>query len=111
MQCYSVAAAKQIVAASSGSGIATFSMMRGELHDRVLVPIALMIPGVETAYSIITLRGRTLTPAADAFVNIVRAVDGELDESLPPLRVSKSDKQRRRVASTHPSFKDQAGLA
>jgi DNA-binding transcriptional LysR family regulator len=99
VECYSVAAAKQIVAASNGIGAATFSMVKRELHAGVLVPIALMIPGLETAYSIITLRGRTLTPAAEAFVHIVRAVDEEMDESLPTFRVSKADKQRHRMVS------------
>jgi DNA-binding transcriptional LysR family regulator len=99
VECYSVAAAKQIVAASNGIGTATFSMVKRELHAGVLVPIALMVPGLETDYSIITLRGRTLTPAAEAFVNIVRAVDEEMDESLPTFGVSRSDKQRHRMVS------------
>jgi DNA-binding transcriptional LysR family regulator len=99
VECYSVAAAKQIVAASNGIGTATLSMVKRELHAGVLVPIALMVPGLETDYSIIALRGRTLTPAAEAFVNIVRAVDEEMDESLPTFRVSKADKQRHRMVS------------
>ena len=54
---YSVSAAKQIVAASNGIGTATFSMLERELRDGLLAPVALTIPGLETGYSIITLRG------------------------------------------------------
>jgi len=83
VESYSVAANKQIVAVSNGIGAATFPMMWREIRDGVLAPIPLTIPGLESNYSIITLRGRTLTPAAKAFVKIVRAVDDGIDESRP----------------------------
>jgi DNA-binding transcriptional LysR family regulator len=83
VECYSVPATKQIVAASNGLGAATLSMIWREIRDGELAPIALQIPGFETAYSIITSRSRTLTPAAEAFIRIVRAIDDETEEVLP----------------------------
>jgi DNA-binding transcriptional LysR family regulator len=83
LECYSVPATKQIVAISNGIGAATLSMMWREIRDGELAPIALVIPGFETGYSIITLQGRTLTPAVEAFVEIVRAIDEETEEALP----------------------------
>lgn len=83
VECYSVPATKQIVAVSNGLGAATLSMIWREVRDGELAPIALTIPGFETGYSIVTLRGRTLSPEAQAFIDIVRAVDDETEESLP----------------------------
>jgi DNA-binding transcriptional LysR family regulator len=83
VECYSISATKQIVAVSNGLGAATLSMMWKEIRDGELAPIALEIPGFATGYSTITLRGRMLTPAAQAFVEIVQAVDEETEELLP----------------------------
>jgi DNA-binding transcriptional LysR family regulator len=83
VECYSVATAKRIVADSDGIGAATYSMVRDELHEGLLAAIPLTLPGMETAYSIITLRGRTPTPAVLAYINVVRAIDHELDEARP----------------------------
>jgi DNA-binding transcriptional LysR family regulator len=83
VECYSVPATKQIVAVSNGLGAATLSMLRREIRDGELVPIALVIPGFETGYSIITSRNRALTPAAEVFVDIVRTIDEETEELLP----------------------------
>jgi hypothetical protein len=58
-------------------------MVRDELHEGLLAAIPLTLPGMETAYSIITLRGRTPTPAVLAYINVVRAIDHELDEARP----------------------------
>jgi DNA-binding transcriptional LysR family regulator len=100
VECYSIGVAKQIVAASDGIGAASFSMLSREIRDRELVPIALTIPGLETNYCIITLRGRTPTPAAQAFVNITRALDDAIDELRLPLRARKSKPSRRLVSTT-----------
>jgi DNA-binding transcriptional LysR family regulator len=83
VECYSVPATKQIVAGSNGVGAATLSMIWREIRDGELAPIALRIPGFETAYSIVTSRSRTLSPAAEAFIQIVRAIDEETEEVLP----------------------------
>jgi DNA-binding transcriptional LysR family regulator len=102
VECYSIAATKQIVAASNGIGAATLSMMWREIRDGELAPIALVIPGFETAYSIITSRSRTLSLAAQAFVEIVQAIDEETEESLPRSLGTKS----RYLASIAPSKRD-----
>jgi DNA-binding transcriptional LysR family regulator len=83
VECYSIAVCKQIVMASDGIGAACYSMVWKEIRDDELVPIRVRIPNLQTNYSIITLRGRTPTPAAQAFINIVREVDGTIEE--PPL--------------------------
>jgi len=83
VECYSVAATKQIVAVSNAIGAATLSMIWREVRDGELAPIALVIPGFETAYSIVTWRGRTLSPEAQAFIDIIRAIDAETEELLP----------------------------
>lgn len=83
VECYSVPATKQTVAATNGLGAATLSMMWREIRDGELAPLALYIPGFETSYSIVTSQSRTLTPAAEAFVRIVRAIDEETEEVLP----------------------------
>jgi len=78
-----VPAIRQIVAVTNGIGAATLSMIRKEIRDGELAPIAIVIPGFETGYSIITARDRTLSPAAEAFIAIAKAVDEETEESLP----------------------------
>jgi DNA-binding transcriptional LysR family regulator len=100
VECYSIAICKQIVAASDGIGAASFSMVSKEIHDRKLVPISLTIPGLQTNYSIVTLRGRTPTPAAQAFVNIVRAVDDTIEELPLLLRSMKADKSARALRTS-----------
>jgi DNA-binding transcriptional LysR family regulator len=85
VECSSVSTAKRIVAAGDGIGVGTLSMISNEIREGVLAPIPLKVPGLETAYSIFTLSGRTLSPVAQAFVDIVRAVDRETDEKRPPL--------------------------
>ncbi len=102
VECYSVPATKQIVARSNGLGAATLSMMWREIRDGELTPIALQIPGFETNYSIITSQGRTLTPAAEAFVQIVRAIDEETEEVLPRSLGAKS----RYLANIPPRKRD-----
>ena len=83
IECYSVPASRQIVAVTNGIGAATLSMIRKEIRDGELAPIAIVIPGFETGYSIITARDRILSPAAEAFIAIAKAVDEETEESLP----------------------------
>ncbi len=83
VECYSMPATKQIVAASNCIGAATLSMIWREIRDGELAPIALVIPGFETAYSIVTWRGRTLSSEAQAFIDIVRQIDAETEELLP----------------------------
>jgi len=90
VECSSVPATKQIVAITNGIGAATLSMLWREIRDGELAPIGLTIPGFETGYSIITSRSRTLTPAGEAFVEIVRAIDEETEELLPRSLGSKS---------------------
>jgi DNA-binding transcriptional LysR family regulator len=71
-------ATAELVAASDAIGIFTRGMIQRELDEGSLAVIPFVGPKPSADWGIISRRGRTLSPAAEAFVEIVREVDAEV---------------------------------
>jgi DNA-binding transcriptional LysR family regulator len=75
---------RQIVAGSTALGIATLSQLRAGLDSGELRMLPLVLPRLKTQYGIVRVAGRTPSPAAAAFVEILREVETEISvEELP----------------------------
>lgn len=70
--------AKEVVIGSDGVGVAPLPLIRRELDAGTLVTLDLQLPWMTTAYGFVYLRDRTLSPAAYAFMDEVRAVECRL---------------------------------
>lgn len=68
-------AIKSIVLASDAISGATAHMIRDELASGRLVQLPVDLPWIAVSYGFIWRRGRTLSPAAQAFVKIARSVE------------------------------------
>lgn len=73
----SIAAAREIVRRTDGVGLATRVQLQDDLQRGRLAVLDVDWPGVSTAYGIVSLRERTLSPAAQAFAEMVREVEAE----------------------------------
>ncbi len=74
----SFSAAKQIVLAGHALGAAIPSQVARELSDGDLVRLPIETPWLSLNYGFIVKRGRALSPAAIAFMDIVRAIELEI---------------------------------
>jgi DNA-binding transcriptional LysR family regulator len=68
-------AAKDIVLAGQALGAAVEGQIDREVRDGLLVMLPVEAPWLSINYGFITRRGRTLSPAALAFMEIVRAIE------------------------------------
>jgi len=73
-------AAKLIVLAGLGIGAAVPFQIEQELNDGLLVTLPVDAPWLHLNYGFITKRGRTLSPAARAFMAIVREIEGGIPQ-------------------------------
>jgi DNA-binding transcriptional LysR family regulator len=71
-------AAKRIVLAEQGVGGAIPFQIERELKDGLCVALPVEAPWLRLNYGFIAKRGRTLSPAAKAFMAIVRRIEQEL---------------------------------
>jgi len=69
---------RRIVLESDGIGLAASAQIATDLQAGVLVALDLEVPGLESNYGVITLAGRTLSPAAEAFIGILQQTEREL---------------------------------
>jgi DNA-binding transcriptional LysR family regulator len=69
--------ARQMAAASDALTLATEAMLRDDLAAGRLAVVDFHVPAMEVRYAIVTRRGRSLSPAAQAFVARLRAVEAE----------------------------------
>ena len=71
-------AAKRIVLAGLGIGGAAATQIEPELKAGRCVTLPVVAPWFSLNYGFVTRRGRTLSPAARAFMEIVRAIEKEI---------------------------------
>lgn len=69
---------RRIVLESDAVGIATASQISDDVQAGLLQTLDLVVPGLESNYGVIILAGRTPSPAAEAFVEILRQVEAEV---------------------------------
>lgn len=79
VQVDSVTAAVQIVVESDVIGVAPVGMVERELKSGTLVELPLHKPWLHLNYGFIYLRGRTLSPPAEAFIREVEAIESSHD--------------------------------
>ena len=70
--------AKQIVVESDAIGLAVPDQIAKEVKAGVLAILDIDVAGLHTNYGIITLAGRTLAPAAETFMQILREVEAAI---------------------------------
>ena len=68
----------ELVAGSDAIGMLSRGMIRRELHEGSLAVIPFEGTKPSTEWGIIRRRGRTLSPAAEAFIEAVRESDAEV---------------------------------
>lgn len=78
VHCPSLVAIAELIAASDAIGILTRGMIRRELQEGSLTVLPFEGSTPSADWGIISRRGRTLSPAAEAFVEVVREVDEEM---------------------------------
>jgi DNA-binding transcriptional LysR family regulator len=74
------AAAKHIVLAGQGLGAALPFQLKREIDDGECALLPIELPWLSLNYGFISKRGRTLSPAAKAFMDNVR----QIEKALPP---------------------------
>lgn len=95
----SFAIARQIAAGTDVLVPGAAPMLSADVEAGRLVILDFLPPEMRTRYSIITLRGRTPSPAALAFIDRLRAVEAEVAESeasSDPYSARKGRRSRRR---------------
>lgn len=88
----SLSLARQIALASDALAPYTPAVSTDESATRGLVPLDFHLPWMQTNYGFMHLRGRTLSPAAQAFMSLVREVEAEVARggTVPPSRQTRS---------------------
>ena len=97
----SYALARQIACDTDALVPGTARMLAPELNAGRLVCLDFHIPGLRTNYAIIHRQDRSLSPAARAFIDLVRAVEAEVIAT----EAHAGTPARRRVRSRHPAVK------
>ena len=80
----SIALTKRIVAAGDAIAALPSALVAAELADGSLAALAWRPPWLQTNYGFVYPKDRTLSPAARAFVDEVRAVEAGLDAAAKP---------------------------
>ena len=70
--------ARQIVLESDAIGVAVPDQIAAEINAGLLSMLDLPLPGGYTNYGIITLAGRTLSPSAETFIEILRQIEAKI---------------------------------
>ena len=91
-----LALARQIARGSDALFPAPMSMLAEDIAAGRLVRLDFHIPAMRTTYGLVTLRDRSLSPAANAFIRHVRDVEEEIVRSEAP---AAAETPRRRTAS------------
>jgi DNA-binding transcriptional LysR family regulator len=91
----SLALARQIARDSDALFPATLSMLAEDIAAGRLVTLAFRIPVMRTTYCLVTLRDRSLSPAASAFIRHLRDVEAEIARS----EARAAESTRRRTSS------------
>jgi DNA-binding transcriptional LysR family regulator len=89
----SVAATRAIVKRTDAIGITSQFQVEDEVRNGTLVILDTKLSGLRSGYGIVWLRGRELSPAAQAFITTLKAVESEL--------VSKSKNLAERLLRGH----------
>jgi len=97
----SYALARQIACDTDALVPGTARMLAPELNSGRLVRLDFNMPGLRTNYAIIHRQDRSLSPAAQAFIDLVRAVEAEVVATETHVATP----ARRRVRSRHPRVK------
>ena len=79
-QVGSFSAAKKVVLAGHALDAAIPSQIARELSEGVCVRLSIVTPWLGLDYGFITKRGRTPSPAAMAFMDIVRAIEFQIPQ-------------------------------
>jgi DNA-binding transcriptional LysR family regulator len=90
--------ARRIACESDALVPGTAPMLAPELDAGGLVRLDFRMPGLRTNYAIIHRKDRSLSPAAQAFIDLVRAVEAEVVAT----EMHAATLARRRVRSRHP---------
>jgi DNA-binding transcriptional LysR family regulator len=69
----------RLTAGSDALGLAVLPMVRHELEAGILRVLPYRPPWLSTNYGFIARRGRTPSPAAEAFMDLVREIEAEVD--------------------------------
>lgn len=69
IECESYSVLKTIVAGCDALSAAPVTVIADELRDGVLAQLQVRSPDIHTHFGIVTLRGRALSPAAEAFIS------------------------------------------
>lgn len=77
----SVALARQIARESDALFPATATMLASDIAPGTLVELPFHVPAMRTDYCVVTLVDRSVSPAAEAFLNQLRDVERELSEA------------------------------
>ncbi len=88
--------ARQIVLESNAIGLAVPDQIADEISAGLLVTIDVDVPGLHTNYGIVTLAGRTLSPSAESFMQILRDIEATITATRSKPRTDRHS--RRRVA-------------
>ena len=78
VRCQSLAAIAELVAGSDAIGMFSRGMIRRELEEGSLAVIPFEGTKPSAHWGIVRRRGRTLSPAADAFIEAVREADAQV---------------------------------
>jgi DNA-binding transcriptional LysR family regulator len=93
------AVARLIARDSDALATGTASMLADDVAAGHLVILEVDAPVLRMTHGVMFLRGRTLAPAARAFIDALRAVEAEMRQADPPsARPRKSRSHRRRPA-------------
>jgi len=105
VQTDSTALMRAIVAASNAVGIFVLTMVAGELRRGEMAVLPLVPSWMHTQFGIVRLAKRTPSPAAEHFMQLVKAADEELTRretelarELLPSRRGRTVKPRKRGA-------------
>jgi len=88
---------REIVIAGSGLSAALPSQIKRELAEGVCVLLPIELPWLALNYGFITRRGRTLSPSASIFMDLVREIEGGLESDENGEATQKSTAVRRRA--------------
>jgi len=81
-----IALIKQVVAGSDAVAGAPLALIAAEVKAGTVAVLPFHEPWMRTNYGIIYLKGRTLSPAAEAFVSHLRQVEDEIAQAAKGLR-------------------------
>lgn len=91
----SVRLIKDVVLASDAVGAAPFALIRDEVERGSLACLDVKLPWLRTGYGFVYLKERTLSPAAQAFIAEVQAVEAAIDRNGPQSGSKPPPKRKR----------------